>query len=217
MKIDLMKNNFTNYLTYIKLLYQGIELGQLNISFTGKLYRGSVIGNSEIDNLLSYKKYKSKDLPFALIFCKTFLSFSKEINVAKKFMSTPKYSQSKVLYILEKGNIIDDKKNFSNADLGKISAFENEKEILFFPFSIFEVSEVEKNYDYYTIILKYLGKYKELFKNKSKEDLFDSIPYSEFTNQLQNSGLSKIKILKRDVVVDIDFKRFANFSFNFDL
>ena len=197
---QLMQNNYKDYLPYIQILYEGIESNNLNFNFIGNLYRGSLISNLELNNLKSYQKNKKNNLPFALVFCKNFLSFSKNRNKAESFMGYANNSLKKVLYIIEKGNYWEDSKNASNADLTEISYFSSEEEILFFPFSIFEVEKIEENNQYYVINLKYLGKYKDLFKNDSKEKLFDSIPYSEFTNQLKNSGLSKIKNLNNNKI-----------------
>ena len=77
---------------------------------------------------------------------------------------------SKVLYILEK----DDNMDYSlstQSDIEKISFYPNEKEVLFFPFSSFEIKNIEENIingeKIYVIRLLYLGKYlKEIEKKK---------------------------------------------------
>ena len=101
----------------------------------------------------------------------------------------------KVLYILEKG----DKFGYdlsTHADIENISFFAHEKEVLFFPFSAFEVKNViEKNFGeekIYEIRLLYLGKYLEDIKNDKNLILKENkIPDSEYKTQLIESGLFK--------------------------
>ena len=66
-------------------------------------------------------------------------------------------------YIFEKGEEIDIE-NASNAEISEFSFYSNEKEILFFPFSCFEIMKIETNkegdIEYSKIYLSYIGKYK---------------------------------------------------------
>ena len=70
--------------------------------------------------------------------------------------------------------------NATNVDVQAFSIFENEKEILFFPFSCFEITGIEKKEeeDYYLINLVYLGKYKKKIKSTEK------IPESKFVKEV---------------------------------
>ena len=99
----------------------------------------------------------------------------------------------------------------SNADLEKLSYYKDEKEILFFPFSCFEIEKIEinsltdlflenddlkqmfeennpqisyENLKYYVIKLNYLGKYKEEIEN-----LKDKIPETEFAKNLLSTEI----------------------------
>ena len=79
---------------------------------------------------------------------------------------------SKVLFIIEKDEIM----NYSlstHSDIENISKYPSEKEVLFFPYSSFEIKEIKQNKkskndndeNYYEIKLLYLGKYiKEIEK-----------------------------------------------------
>ena len=90
--------------------------------------------------------------------------------------------------MLEKDNNIDYDLS-THADIEKISFYPNEKEVLFFPFSSFEIKEIKKVNDRYEIKLLYLGKYiKKLEKNKNNNNI---IPNSEFKKQIIESGLIK--------------------------
>ena len=119
------------------------------------------------------------------------MSFSIDKNVALSFMQNknPTEKTVRALYIL-KAESGWDHKNATNADLNDISYFEDEREILLFPFSIYEISDIIKKNNYYEIYLNYLGKYKELFHFKNQTDLYNSIFQSKFIRELELAGLS---------------------------
>ena len=187
---DLRENKKDNYLSYIKILYEGIKTKSLPLGSNNILYRGTRLLNKEIEIIKKYIKNKKEGLPSAIVFSKTFLSFSKDNKIAENFLKNQKNNNelNKVLFILEKDNNID--YNLStHADIEKISFYPNEKEVLFFPFSSFEIKEIKKVNDRYEIKLLYLGKYiKELEKNKNNNNI---IPNSEFKKQIIESGLIK--------------------------
>ena len=156
----------------------------------------------EIKKLSKYvKNKKDSDIPVALIYSKAFMSFSLDINVALDFMQrkNPSDKTVRVLYIL-KTEVKDSKermliyKNATNADLTDISYFENEKEILLFPFSVYEINDVQKEDNYYVIYLNILGRYKEHlnFQFKRKSDLIFAINQSNYIRNLQKNGLLPI-------------------------
>ena len=92
-----------------------------------------------------YKNKKIKGLPSSIVFSKSFLSFSKDKKIEDYFLSFENKNKdlSKVLFILEKDDNIG--YNLStHADIEKISFFPNEKEILFFPFSSFEIKDIKE-------------------------------------------------------------------------
>ena len=200
MNSDLMKENIQYYIPYIKLLYFGLKQNNFDFSYTRNLYRGALIEKKEIENLINHKKYKFSKFP-CLIYNKAFMSFSLDKDVAMGFMLSkiPTEKQVRVLYILESGQIID--KNATNADLTDISFFENEKEILLFPFSIYEISAVKKEENYYIINLNILGKYKRKFNYKSRSELIGSIHQSKYFKMLQRSGLISSLTKLEDIVV----------------
>ena len=188
---DLGFNHKENHLPFIKTLYESIKLKAIPLSSNNTLYRGSKISNNEIEKIKSYLKNKKKDLPAAIVFSKSFLSFSKDEKSAKSFLKKKNENNklSKVFYILEKDNNIDYCLS-THADIEKISYY-NEREVLFFPFSSFEIKEIEEsNYKgekIYKIKLLYLGKFlKEIEKAK-----IINIPDSEFKKQIIDFGLIK--------------------------
>ena len=192
LNFDLMKGKVKIYLPYIKLLYSGLENKFVNVNVSNDLYRGGLINKKEIQNLINHKnKRKLSDLPNALIYCKSFMSFSLDKSVALQFMQSknPTEKKIRVLYILKAESGLNIK-NATHADLSGISYYENEREILLFPFSVYEISDFFDKNNYYEIYLNYLGKYKELFHFKNQTDLYNSIFNSKFIRELELVGLS---------------------------
>ena len=100
---DLMKSKINdNYKTYIKILYNGIEIKSFS-SYTGKLlYRGSMINKSEVLKMMDYKSQgKLKNI---VTFSKAFLSFSEKESAAKKFLKKPDNKIIRVIFVLENYN-----------------------------------------------------------------------------------------------------------------
>ena len=140
---NLRLNKKEEYLPYIKTLYEGVKLKALPLSSDKILYRGSQLSNDEIDRIKKYQRDKKKDLPSCIVFSKSFLSFSKDINVAKIFLRASKKTEklSKVLFILENADEIS--YNLStHGNIEKISVHPDEKEVLFYPFSSFEIKNI---------------------------------------------------------------------------
>ena len=146
-----------------------------------------MISNDELDKIKAYLNDKTEDLPGAIVFSRSFLSFSEDINVAKTFSNNVKDNFSRVLYIIEKDYDFDYSLS-THSDMQNVSKFSTEKEVLFFPFSSFEIKEIkgttENNGIIYQIKLLYLGKYQEKIKNVDSE-----IPESDFKTQMEEIGL----------------------------
>ena len=192
---DLGLNNKDKYLSFIKILYEGVKLKSLPLSNNNILYRGSKISNEEINKIKNFLNNKIEGLPSSIVFSKSFLSFSKDKNIATQFLKDENKNKniSKVLFILEKDDIIG--YNLStHGDIEKISFYPNEKEVLFFPFSSFEIKNINeiylKNEKIYEINLLYLGKYlKKIENDKNTIQSENELPYTEFKKQLCEFGL----------------------------
>jgi hypothetical protein len=142
---DLGLNKKENHLPFIKTLYEGTKLKSLSLASNNTLYRGAKIANDEINKIKHYLKNKIENLPASIVFSKSFLSFSKEKEIAESYLENENNNKnlSKVLYILEK----DDNVDYSLAthgDIENISFFPNEREVLFYPFSPFEIKDIEE-------------------------------------------------------------------------
>jgi len=180
------------------------------------LYRGTNLLNDEIEIIKKYLKNKIKDLPGAIVFSRAFLSFSKEKKIAENFLKNSNKSKDlcKVLFILDKDENIDYNLG-THADIEKISYFPNEREVLFFPFSSFEIKEIEEkkinNENIYFIKLLYLGKYlKELENDKTYIQNENMIPDSEFKKQIIESGLINSNNIINNKQLIQNFKEYKN-------
>ena len=182
-----------DYLSYIKVLYEGIKLKALPYSLDDVLYRGALLSNIEINKIIEYiKKGEVNGLPGAIVFSKTFLSFSKSYNVAKSFMEHNKIEKfSKVLFIL-RSDIKIDYSSSTHVDVGRLSLLDDEEEVLFLPFSSFKIVKIEKEKDIYKIELKYLAKYYKIYE-KDFTTLSNNLPESEFKKEIFESKLINIE------------------------
>ena len=206
------------YNLFIKTLYQGIKLQSLPLSYDKQLYRGSIIAEEEVKKINFFLNKKINNLPGAIVFSKAFLSFSKDRKKAEKFLKKENKNKnvSKVLYILENNGNID--YNLStHSDIENISFFPDEREVLFFPFSSFEVQEEVKDINKgrgekkYEIKLLYLGKYSKAFEeNKNIINKENKIPDSEFKKQLCESGLIEPEKIKNLTIKELykEYKKY---------
>jgi hypothetical protein len=170
MNKSLMKKNYYIYSTYIKLLYKGI----VNKSYEPKtdctLYRGTKLEKFEIEKLkdMLKKKSESKDIP--IIYSTSFLSFSNNDEISKG-LGSRRLSTSKNRSVIIKLNplsFFDEGKIMkTNGCLYEISFYHDENEVLFFPFSSFELVNVEE-YDNDMTLIEF--NYSLRFKNKINGD-----------------------------------------------
>ena len=200
---DLGVNKIENYKTFIKVIYKGLKLKSFPLAINKILYRGSKISNNEVDKIKNHLINKKHDLPGSIVYSRSFLSFSKERNIAEKFLKGPVNNDNlnKVLYIVENDNELD-YNLATHGDIENISFYPNEKEVLFFPFSSFEIKSINtiniNNENIYEIKLIYIGKYLYDIQGNPKIILEkNEIPDSEFRTQLIHNGLiEQEKIMK---------------------
>ena len=168
---DLRKNNKEKYLPLVKLFYESIKYKTFMLSSDIELYRGTKIKNDEIEKIPNYINTKIDNLPGAVVFSRTFLSFTKSREQAEKFLRNKNDNNdlSKALFILKKNKKIG-YDLATHCDIETISVFPDEKEVLFLPFSPFEVLDINKekffDEEIYIIHLSYLDKkYVEYLEN----------------------------------------------------
>ena len=220
---NLRNNNFKPYLPFIKTLYRGVELESLPLATNIELFRGGMLSNKEIESLKYYIDNKKKFLPGAIVFSKVFLSFSKSKSQAEKFLEEIQLPNgfTKVLFNIKK------KENYNNlilsthAYIKNVSYFPNEEEVLFFPFSSFEVKSIDPgkfNGEQIKIIdLEYLGKYLKEFEieNFINKNIVQ-LPETKFKKKLEETKL--IKNEKLDKINDIEIiTNYENYKINLDI
>ena len=184
------------YLPFIKVLYEGVRLKSLPMSKAKKLYRGTSLPNKEIQKIKEYSNQKIQNLPGGILFSRAFLSFSEDKNVVKNFFDNSQGNTnnnfSKVLFILKK----EDSTGYNlstHADIDEFSFF-SEKEVLFFPFSCFQIENIEEktinNQKLYEIKLLYLGKYlKEIENDEEFQNNQNPLPESNLKEEIKENGL----------------------------
>ena len=201
------------YSLFIKMLYEGVRLKILKSPIINYLYRGDKIKKDEIEKIKKYLAMKNVDFPSSILFTKTFMSFSKELSVAKDFAIDDKYLdeniKKRVLFVLKNNNLILDEIFNTHADLEKISSYD-EKEILFFPFSCFEVVQISEiiidNKEVLKIDLNYISHYDSKLKNENtiNEINIHNIPIdSKFKNEIMKTDIINQEELSQMTVLDI--------------
>ena len=216
MNNDLRENKHNIYLPYIKTLYEGLKLKSLPLASNQTLYRGAFLSEIEIVKIKNYfdNKNKNNGLLGAFVFSKEFLTFYKEKKNVENFfqnINDSNKSFNKVLFVLEKNNNID--YNLStHIDIEKIS-FENDKKVLFLPFSSFEINEIKEininNKKVYEIKLSYLEKNLKEFDNSISNNE-NIIPETEFKKQIIQSGLIKPEQVTNYKNLIIKYKQYRN-------
>ena len=214
---SLRLNDVEKFLTFIRTLYEGVRLKALPLACDNVLYRGTKISKLEIEKIQDNIKNKIENLPGLIAFSKPFLSFTKEREVATRFIS-PNYNNNltNVLFVLEKDNDVG--YNLStHCDLENLSFFPGEKEVLFFPFSSFEIKDIKEielgGEAGYEIRLLYLGKYLKDIENDPNIIMDENdIPDSEFKKQLIDFGLIKKEKIEKMNPKELikKFKKFEN-------
>lgn len=162
------------YDIYIRTLYFGIESNSLYANNNETLYRGLTINKSEIEKIINYKNNK------VVVFCKAFLSFSKDLDTAVEFLRES-YINENICYVFYELNAIEKNEienyNVSNIIVKEYSIFKNENETLFLPGSSFEIKDIQQNININglnacKIILSYIGKFNqdfyEIYNNPKK-------------------------------------------------
>ena len=212
MNYYLMNESGKDYETYIKVLYFSLRQKYIEPEVNKKLYRGTRIKKEELKYIENAFKYKKENLPSCICYSKAFLSSSLKEEVALTFMSrkSKKEDEEYAIFEFEKPNEIDIQ-NTSNSIVIKMSRFEHEEEILFFPFSSFEISKLpeertyisedNKYYTFYRIYLKYLGKYRNIIDSKEK------IPETNFTKNFLNTDIADKSKMEKSYNFLFDYKK----------
>ena len=192
------------FIPFIKMMYEGINNGvftpnqRREENRINTLYRGSKITIRELNRIKGYLRNNNnndENRLKCLLYTRPFLSFSKNRGKAEGFMGllpSPK-GQKKVLFVLNN----DQTEGVSYASFKEYSFYCNEQEVLFFPYSCFEVkeiNEIEKLLkSYVEIKLGYIGTYKNnlesYYSNEENLEDLDDIPNTEYEREISELGL----------------------------
>ena len=170
MNQNLMQKNYKVYSTYIKLLYKGIINNSYRPKTDCELYRGTKLEKFEIKILKDILKNKNSSIKCPIIYSTSFLSFSTDNKIAKN-LGYRRLSSKENNTVIIKLNALEHeyKKEImeTNAFLKQISAFHKENEVLFFPFSSFELVDIEDLDGGTLITLNYSLRFKDKVQNCS--------------------------------------------------
>ena len=191
-----LKENTNEYLTYAKVLYEGIKLKSLPLTSSNILYRGCFCTKELIDEIKDSVIKKNKDLPAAILFIKKFGTFYKDKFTANNILNINNTNNlNNVLFILENANCID-------YTISSHVDFENK--VIFLPFSTFEIKNIKNTDNKYEIKLSYLGKYLDNLKNDENISV-NSIPDSKFKEKINTFGLINNEINNiKELLVNYD-------------
>jgi len=165
------------YLELISFLNQLIKNKEIG-SFSGLVYRGTFLNTNLIKELKPGKR----------IINTTFMSTSKVYKVAKQFLMN---NNSKNAFL-----IIDAK--YKNIDIEDLSFYKNEKEVLFMPFSHFEILEIKETNTFdklvYEVKLKELDEENQCnYDNMKNLNIIEGEGYDIFFDKMMKYNFDTIK------------------------
>lgn len=166
MNKNLMKKNYQFYSTYIKLLYKGISNKSYKPKTDCVLYRGTKLEKFEIEMLQNMLEKKKENKKIPIIYSTSFLSFSTD-NIISQSLANRRISGDNRDIVIKLNPLNQRRKNEimeTNAFLAEISFYHTENEVLFFPFSSFELVDIEEKGPMTYITFDYSFR----FKNKAE-------------------------------------------------
>ena len=147
--------------------------------YQGVVYRSTILDEKLILKLVAGTKMVNT----------SFWSTSKDSEVADKFMKTQTWRNAYIICKTFKNNI--------DIDLEKLNPFDNEKEVLFLPFTEFIVenvySEEKFNKKQYIIKLKELGNKNFVNSNNMQIENINNIKVNNNVDELLKSQIEKLK------------------------
>ena len=187
------------YTLFIKMMFEALKLKVFESPIIKILYRGAHMQITEINNIKKCFNKKSNKLAAGILFCRAFLSFSCLKEKAIRFALSDKYfdnnTMKRVLFELTSNEKINQTLN-THADVEQFSFYPDEKEILFFPFSAFEIIGYSLSYEQgeeLTVIkLTYLSRNDSRLRRKKNLDQTindDKLIDSEFKSKIKESNI----------------------------
>ena len=220
---DIIKNLSFNkskgLLPFIKTLYEGIKLSGLPQVSENALYKCVNLSDELIKKIKTNIKKKVKHPPSSIIFTKSFMTFYKDrITVENNLHKVKKEKNyTKVLLTIDKKDDVG--YQFSSySDIESLSYYPNQKEALFFPFSVFEVCSIKEieisREGLYEIKLQFLRRFKKYIESdKNIIETGVTLPDSEFKNKICEFGLIKKEILDKINTKDL-YEKYKKYDEN---
>ena len=179
MNEDFNFNYFSTYRIFIKLLYRGLHYNKLKSKFDVPLYSCSPIKKETLKDLEQQLNEKKK----ILVYSKQFQHFTLSEKIAQNSLNNFKDKNCvPILYELPKLEELE--AYASNVDIGDLSYYPNNKEVIFLPYTCFIVDKIEEKKKEVKIIkLNYLGNY---FKTINKKKLFEDLNADNIEQLLEN-------------------------------
>ena len=166
------------YINILALINQLMDENYFR-NYQGVVYRSTILDEKLILKLVAGTKMVNT----------SFWSTSKDSEVADKFMKTQTWRNAYIICKTFKNNI--------DIDLEKLNPFDNEKEVLFLPFTEFIVenvySEEKFNKKKYIIKLKELGNKNFVNSNNMQIENINNIKVNNNLDELLKSQIEKLK------------------------
>ena len=222
MNKELYDGNVDTFLYFIYVLFEGIKLNSFPIEITDNLYHGTKLSLDKLNELKNNLNIKKDDFPISIMYSKSFISFTKDVMIAEKNIKNQINDEIPIIFVIEKKQNM----NYDFAthfNIESLSYFPNEREVVFLPFSSFEILEIKESDGIYFIslnpIIEYESKISEkvdqinsnnlicssLFKeefNLIPKDLINSMTYKQLFEKLkdyQNEIISTFDITKKQI------------------
>ena len=162
---SLINEQFSVFKQFIFILYYALDLKIIKSVNDKYLYRSDIISVETYEKILNFfENYKNEmNDEKIIVLTNSFLNFSRRLDVAEKDLnsSLKKFKIDNYKDILFVVNPLKEKINYTNIDSKEISIYPNEDDVIFLPFSGFEICGIEKKENYSIISLNYLNKYEK--------------------------------------------------------
>ena len=224
---NLILSKDSNFSTFIKLMYKGLENFSLKSNFSNNLYKIYSINQDDLidieKNYNNYLQTNKNNIPFGFIFFKHFVDFDTNLNKLKHIQSENYTNEIFVLFEILKF----EKKNFYsfNIDSKDFSDNPSNDKIYLFPYTplvIHQISYVNLgNEKIKKITFKYLENYEsEINKFNFDDNFFKYFIKFEYTKQvLYNPNLNEINqsvgVFQKNI--SIIFKNNYNINKDFNI
>ena len=208
------ESKFEEYSPFILKLYESVEKDIFPVE-TSTLYKGIIVQESEWKQFFTGFKPKDRDddIPKAVLYNASFFSFYKNKSTVEKSRENRKGEILRfnifICLILEGKSNQRLIRNQIKIDK-EISYYESDDEVLFFPFSCFEIKNFVKKGDKdYVITLNYLHNYSDKFSIEERRT-FVNVTENDYSKMVFDSSLINPGLIQMPHWLKNDTKIFQN-------